>query len=85
LAEEDLMDNISIQSKDSDFEEINQGWKSPKSRKSKKQKKRKQVVTASRTSNRILRDGVLIAEKATRRAREKITLQVCLLRILSRF
>jgi hypothetical protein len=45
-AEEDLMDNSSVQSKDSDLEDANQGWKAPKSRNSKKLK-RKHVVTPS--------------------------------------
>lgn len=71
-AEEDLMDNLSVQSKDSDLEDANQGWKAPKSRKSKKLK-RKHVVVASRTSNRIPRDGIPIAEKASRRAMERDT------------
>lgn len=70
MADEDLMDKFSCRSKDSDMEEANQGWKAPKSKKSKKHKK-KQVVVASRTSSRIPRDGIPIAEKATKRAMEK--------------
>lgn len=68
--EEDMMDNLSNISKESDLEETEIGWKTSNSRKTKNQKKRR-VVVASRTSNRIPRDGVPIAEKAAKRAREK--------------
>jgi hypothetical protein len=64
------MDIISCQSKDWDMEETSQEWKSPRSKKSKKHKKNK-VVVASRTSSRIPRDRIPIAEKATRRVIEK--------------
>jgi hypothetical protein len=64
------MDIISYQSKDWDMEETSQEWKSPRSKKSKKHKKNK-VVVASRTSSRIPRDRIPIAEKATRRVIEK--------------
>jgi hypothetical protein len=69
-AGEDLMDSISCQSKDSDLEEVDHGWKTSRSKKSKKHKKNR-VVVASRTSSRIPRDGIPIAEKATKRAMEK--------------
>jgi hypothetical protein len=63
-SEEDLMDNVSTQSKDSDIESVRQGWRSPKSKKSKKRNRRKTVV-ATRASSRITRDGVPIATKTT--------------------
>lgn len=67
--EEDIMDSISNFSRDSDMEEVSQGWQSAK-RKAKK-KKLKPVVVATRTSKRIPRDGVPIAEKASSRAMAK--------------
>jgi hypothetical protein len=67
---EDLMDVISCQSKDSDLEENSQGWQPSKSKKPKKHMKNR-VVVASRTSSRISRDGIPIAEKASRRAMER--------------
>lgn len=63
----DLMETISMHSKESDLEEDSQGWQTSKSKKSKKTKK-KQVVVAIRTSNRIPRDGIPIADKAINRA-----------------
>jgi hypothetical protein len=60
--EEDLMDDISILERDSDFEEERQGWQSPKLRKMKK--KFLKPVVATRTSKRLVRDGVPIAKKA---------------------
>lgn len=68
--EEDFMDHLSDQSKLSDMENDYQGWQSPKSRKSKK-KKRKQVVVATRTSSRVPRDGIPIANKTINRAKAK--------------
>lgn len=67
---EDLMDNISIQSKESDLDEESQGWQTSKRKRAKKTKK-KQVVMATRTSTRIPRDGISIAEKATNRSMAK--------------
>jgi hypothetical protein len=49
---------------------VDHGWKTSRSKKSKKHKKNR-VVVASRTSSRIPRDGIPIAEKATKRAMEK--------------
>jgi hypothetical protein len=65
---EDLMDNASIMSKDSDGGGDGQGWQAPKSKKTRKSKK---MVVATRTSSRVLRDGVPIATKAAQRAMAK--------------
>lgn len=64
-----MMDNESFLDKDSDGEHIE--WHAPKSRKIKKSKK---VVMATRTSARIPRDGIPIAEKAAQKAMEKNTI-----------
>jgi hypothetical protein len=56
-------------SRDSDRDGDLQGWQSPKSKK--KKKKVKKVVVATRTSQRILRDGVPVVEKAALRASAK--------------
>lgn len=61
--EEDFLNYLSDQSKNSDMDYICQGWQSPKSKKSKKKKSKKQVVVVSRTSSRVLRDGIHIAAK----------------------
>lgn len=42
-----------------------------KSKRSKKKKSRKQVIVASRTSNRVPRDGIPIATKAANRAKNR--------------
>lgn len=65
--DDDMMDSFSFQSKDSELDTDGQGWQKSKSRKVKKSKK-KHIVRATRTSSRIPRDGVSIAEKATKRA-----------------
>lgn len=66
--EEDLMDNVSIQSLDTDVGEGLSGWQATKSKKSKK-KVKKNIVVATRTSSRVPRDGVPIAEKAAQRVK----------------
>lgn len=63
-----MMDGISNLSRESDWDEDIQGWQSPKSKK-KKKKMTRQVVVASRVSQRIPRDGIPIAEKAALRAK----------------
>lgn len=71
LEAEDLMDNVSHRSKGSDLDDPSQGWELSKSKKTKKGKKKKrQGIVASRTSSRIPRDGIPIAEKAARRVME---------------
>ena len=69
-AKEDLMDNISVQSMEVGEEVDEQGWKSSKTKKSRNHKK-KQVMMATRTSQRVLRDGIPIATKAENRAMAK--------------
>lgn len=64
---EDLMDNLSNQSREFDLESENQGWQASKHKKTKK-KGRKQIVVATRTSSRIPRDGISITGKASQRA-----------------
>jgi hypothetical protein len=68
--EEDIMDSMSNLSRDSDWDEALQGWQSPKSKK-KKKKKTRQVVVATRASQRIPKDGIPVAEKASMRATAK--------------
>lgn len=68
--EEDLMDNISFHSKDSDMEDNGQGWKTSKAKKARRPKK-KCVIGATRTSSRIPRDGIPIITKATDRAKAR--------------
>lgn len=65
--EEDMMGNISNLSKESDMEEESQKWQVSKSKK-KMKKKLKPVVVATRTSKRIPKDRIPIAEKASSRA-----------------
>jgi hypothetical protein len=72
--EEDLMDSISVLSKNSDMDEDGQGWQASKSKRERKAKKRK-VVVASRTSSRIARDGIPIADKASALARRRDNIQ----------
>jgi hypothetical protein len=74
-AEEDVMDTLSDHSKVSDREYESQGWQSPKTKRSKKKNKKK-VVVAIRTSSRIARDGIPVAQKAEIRAKAKKTSQV---------
>lgn len=69
-AEEDVMDTLSDHSKVSDREYESQGWQSPKTKRSKKKNKKK-VVVAIRTSSRIARDGIPVAQKAEIRAKAK--------------
>lgn len=68
--EEDIMDVISNLSKDSDMEVEGKVWQTSKSMKGKK-RKFKQLVVATRTSDRLPRDGVPIVEKASARAAAK--------------
>lgn len=70
MEEEDLMDNLSLQSKDSEMEEENLGWQTSRPKKIRKIKK-KQVIGATRTSSRIPRDGIPILAKATERAKAR--------------
>lgn len=65
VVEEDFLDQLSELSKNSDMENECQGWQSPKS---KKKKSKRKVVVASRTSNRLPRDGIPVATKAANRA-----------------
>lgn len=64
------LEKTSILSVDSDCEGGSKEWKTTKASKFKKQKS-KRVVVASRSSSRIPRDGIPIAEKAARRTMEK--------------
>jgi len=66
-AEEDLLENMSVMSKDSDMEKDSQGWQISSNKKTRKKKPR-QVVVATRANKRMSRDGMPIAEKATSRA-----------------
>jgi hypothetical protein len=68
-ANEDMMDNISTQSLEFDTKEGDKGWKVSRSRKAKKRKQ--VVVVATRTSQRVPRDGVPIAVKAANCAMAK--------------
>lgn len=68
--EEDIMDVFSNLSKDSDMEVEGKVWQTSKSMKGKK-RKFKQLVVATRTSDRLPRDGVPIVEKASARAAAK--------------
>jgi len=63
---EDIMDSISNDGKNSDKEEEGRGWQSSNPRKMKK-KSFKQVVVATRTSKRLLSEGIPITGKATSR------------------
>lgn len=65
--EEDMMDQMSINSMGTDLEGDFHDWQEPKSRK-KKKKARKSIAVATRTSSRVPRDGIPIAEKAAKRA-----------------
>lgn len=68
--EEDLMDTFSNYSKDPEREYESQGWQSPKTKRNKKKNKKK-IVVATRTSSRIARDGIPVAQKAKNRAKAK--------------
>lgn len=70
FSEEDFLDNIFNQGKDSDVDNANCGWQTSKGKKTKRQK-RNQVVVATRTSSRVPRDGIPIAEKASMRAKAR--------------
>jgi hypothetical protein len=70
---EDMMDSLSALSKESEIDEELQEWQSLRPRKMKK-KLSKQVVVATRTSKRLLKDGIPIAEKAAARAIAKNTI-----------
>lgn len=65
-ADEDLMESLSNFSRDLDLDIESQGWQVSKSKKSKRSKKKakKAIVVGSRASNKIVRDGVSIADKA---------------------
>lgn len=69
-SEEDIVDDFSVQSLEleSDGEEL--GWKSLKPKRARVQKKR-QVIVATRTSQRVPRDGIPIATKVVNRAMAK--------------
>lgn len=67
---EDMMDSFSNYSKDSEREYESQGWKSPKAKRSKKKNKKK-IIVATRTSSRIVRDGVPVVVKVENRAKLK--------------
>lgn len=69
-SEEDIMDSLSNLSNDSEMDKMSQGWLSPRPRKSKK-KKSKKVVVATRTSQRVPKDGMSITERVTSRAMAK--------------
>lgn len=58
IVEEDFLDQLSGQSKNTDMENECQGWQSPKSKKKKKNKNK--VVVATRTRNRVPRDGISV-------------------------
>lgn len=64
------MDNISMQSKESNMEDENHGWQVSRPKKVRKTRKI-QVIGETRTSSRIPRDGVPISLKATNRAKER--------------
>lgn len=64
--DDDIIDSMSNLSKGSDNDDMNQGWLSPRPRKTKK--KNRKVVVATRTSQRIPKDGISITQKATSRA-----------------
>jgi hypothetical protein len=68
--ETDVMDRVSMQSIETDMDEEETGWQIYEPRK-KKKGSRKQIVVASRTSSRVPRDGVPIAEKAAQRAKAR--------------
>lgn len=68
--EADVMDGMSMQSIETDMDEEETGWQIHESRK-KKKRSRKQIAVASRTSSRVPRDGVPIAEKAAQRAKAR--------------
>lgn len=70
MDEEDVMDRIYVQSVETDMAETAPGWQAPKSKKKKKKTKRC-IAVATRTSSRVPRDGVPIAEKAAQRAKIK--------------
>jgi len=66
--EENMTDNLSMEIPTED--EVSQGWVTSASKKkthSHKTVQRKKVVVATRTSSRVPRDGVPIADKATKR------------------
>lgn len=75
VEKEDMMDSLSNLSKDSDWGEMSQEWQSPKSKK-KKKKKGKQVMIATRTSQRIAKDSIPIAMKATSGPPQRVLSQV---------
>jgi CRISPR/Cas system CSM-associated protein Csm5 (group 7 of RAMP superfamily) len=68
--ETDVTDRMSMQSIETDRDEEETGWQIHESRK-KKKGSRKQIVVASRTSSRVPRDGVPIAEKVAQRAKAR--------------
>jgi hypothetical protein len=59
--EEDLMDNISVLSRNSYMEDGDQGWQASKSKKARKTKRK--MMGATRTSSRIARDGISLLTK----------------------
>jgi hypothetical protein len=65
---EDIMDSQSVFSTLSDSKKEYVGWQVSKSKKQRKSNK-KQVVVATRTSNRVLRDGIPISIKAANRVK----------------
>jgi len=69
LDEENFMDLLSDQSKNSDMEGNCQGWQSPKTKKSKK--KNRKVIVATRASSKVPRDSIPIATKAANRVMAK--------------
>jgi len=69
LDEENFMDLVPDQSKNSDMEGNCQGWQSPNIRKSKT--KNRKVMVATRASSRMPRDDIPIATKAANRAAAK--------------
>ncbi|CAL4929426.1 unnamed protein product [Urochloa decumbens] len=73
LANESLMDNISLQSlEEVTEEEKEQEWEIPNSKKQARKGRRKRGFSvATRSSSRIPRDGIPILKKATLRAQEK--------------
>lgn len=81
---EDLMDNISLQSKGSDVEDDNHGWKSSKPKKIRKGKK-KQVIGATRTSARFLGMEFLSSPRLLTELKQRTAAKVSLLKILLLF
>lgn len=68
LIEDDVFDAVSLYNNISEGDLEDEGWVAPKAKKAKKGGKKK-VLVATRTSNRIPRDGVSIAAKAMARAK----------------